>query len=66
MKVVAEKVQIYLQWLLFEEWRRPQSNRLELSKETLDSDLLVSAVCVNGLGLLSISISGIQPHKRDG
>lgn len=34
--------------------------------ETLDSDLWVSAGCVNGLGLWSISIPGKQPRTQDG
>lgn len=61
MKVVGEKDLIYLQQFICEQPSRPESNRLRLSKEALDSDLWVSAGCVNGLGLQSISIPGTQP-----
>lgn len=66
MKVVAERLLIYLQRLICEERRRPQSSGPGLSEETLDSDVWVSAGRVNGLGLRSISIPGVRPHNRDG
>ncbi len=67
MTVVEEKDLIYLQWLVCEQWRRPRcSNRLRLSEEALDSDLLVSGGCVNGLGLWSKSIPGMESHTHDG
>lgn len=63
MKVVRERDLIYLWGSICEYWGRPDcSNRLGLSVEALDSDLWVSGGCVNGLGLWSISIPGMQPH----
>lgn len=66
MKVAGEKHLIYLQRSICEKWKRPESNRLGLSEEALDSDLWVSAECVNGLGLWSISIAGTQLRAHDG
>lgn len=59
-KVAAERLLIYLQRLTCEERRRPLQ-QAGVSEETLDSDSWVSAGCVHGPGLWSISIPGIRP-----